>query len=180
MPKPAAGEYAVYHEAYINLVEAPDVTEAIRIYSPQINEFFNLIPENKAAFRYAPGKWSLKEMLQHIIDAERIFCYRVLTFVRKDQTPLPGFDENSYAANSNADARSWLNLLEEFQAVRKATDLLYASLNEEQLGVMSVANNYPVTANTFCFVTFGHILHHCNIIRERYLLVAESSSPIEL
>ncbi len=179
MAKPAHGEFAPHHSSYIDLVQAPDVKEAIRIYSPQIHEFFSLIPTDKAGYRYAPGKWSLKEMLQHVIDAERIFSYRVLTFARKDKAPLPSFDENAYAVNSNADARQWEDLVEEFQSVRRSTDLLYATLNDEQLSMRGIVNNYPASANTFCFVTFGHILHHCNIIRERYL-PADVSSPTEL
>ncbi len=108
-------------------------------------------------------------MLQHIIDAERIFTYRALRIARHDKTPLPGFDEKEYAAADNADERSWENLLEEFQAVRKSTDLLLQSFTEDQLQQSGTTNNEPNTVEALSFLVYGHILHHMNILKERYL-----------
>ncbi|HEX8460874.1 MAG TPA: DinB family protein, partial [Segetibacter sp.] len=115
------------------------------------------------------GKWSLKEMLLHITDTERIFSYRALRIARNDNTPLPGFDEKSFAVAGNADTRSWENLFEEFEAVRRSTDLLLASFTEEQLSLVGTTNNQPTSVGAICFVIYGHILHHINITKERYL-----------
>ncbi len=131
--------------------------------------FFKNIPVQKANYQYAAGKWTLKEMLLHIIDTERIFAYRAVSIARGDKTPLPGFDENTYAANSMADKRSWESLLQEFAAVRQSSDLLLQSFNDEQLLQSGTTNNYPTTVNALAFIIYGHILHHIAVIKERYL-----------
>ncbi len=145
------------------------VAEAVDKYGKRIVSFFKDLSVDKADHRYAEGKWSLKEMLQHIIDAERIFTYRTLSIARKDQAPLPGFDENAYAANSKADQRSWQSLLEEFEAVRQATDILLKTFDDEQLAQSGITNQNPTTVHSICYVIFGHILHHINIVNQRYL-----------
>ncbi|MCW3107929.1 MAG: DinB family protein [Segetibacter sp.] len=169
MPAPVTGTYPAYFSNYINLVHADSVAEAIERYSLNIVNFFKSIPSEKVDHRYAEGKWSIKEMLQHIIDAERIFAYRALRISRHDKTPLPGFDENTYAIASNADARNWQSLLEEFEAVRKSTDLLLQSFTPEHLQQSGITNESPNTTIAISFVVFGHILHHVNILKERYL-----------
>ncbi len=108
-------------------------------------------------------------MLQHIIDAERVFSYRAMRIARNDATPLPGFDENSYTANSLACRRDFESLKKEFALLRQATDILVLTLGEDQLQNIGTASNNPVTANAIVFLTYGHLLHHINIIRERYL-----------
>ena len=168
MPQLTAGTYPPYFEKYIALVETDTVAEAIEKHSPAILDFFKNIPAAKIDYRYAEGKWSIRQMLQHIIDTERIFAYRALRISRNDQTPLPGFDENSYAAAANA-GRSWQDLLEEFEAVRTATDLLLKSFTGEQLHRSGITNDHPNTAIAISFIIFGHILHHINILKERYL-----------
>ena len=169
MPTLTAGTYPPYFSKYINLVHTENVEEAIKKYSGEILAFFQRIPVEKADYRYAEGKWSLKEMLQHIIDAERIFAYRALSIARLDKTPLPGFDENNYALASNANQRSWESLLQEFEAVRKSTDLLLQNFTPDQLQHSGVTNNHTNTTIAISFVIFGHILHHINVIKERYL-----------
>ena len=169
MARPQAIDFPPYFARYISQVKPDSVLEAIHTYSKVLNDFYTGLPEAKADYRYAPGKWTIKELLQHIIDAERIFSYRLLRIARKDQTPLPGFDEDSYAANSLACERSFTEIKEEFLAVRKSTDLLLVSLNEEQLSQKGVASNLPVTANAIAFILFGHMLHHKAILEERYL-----------
>jgi uncharacterized damage-inducible protein DinB len=169
MPRPTPGTFPAYFERYISLVDANDVKEAIEKYSPSLIDFFSNIPADKYDYRYAEGKWTVKELLQHIIDAERIFAYRALRIARQDQTPLPGFDENLYATASSANSRSWESLLEEFAAVRKATDLLLESFNDEQLNSSGVTNDSPNTVNAIGFIVFGHLIHHKNILQERYL-----------
>lgn len=169
MPAPVTGTYPAYFEKYINLVDANSVAEAIEKYSSDIITFVENIPTEKVDYRYAEGKWSIKEMLQHMTDTERIFAYRALRIARHDTTPLPGFDENKYAAASNASARSWQSLLKEFEAVRKSTDLLLESFTSDHLNQTGTTNDQPNTSLAISYMVFGHLLHHINILKERYL-----------
>lgn len=169
MARPQASEFPPYFARYIAKVEADSVAAAVNRYAVSMNDFYTRLPEEKADYRYAEGKWSIKELLQHVIDAERIFSYRILRIARKDKTPLASFDEDSYALSANAQARPFSELKEEFRAVRKATDLLLLSLNEEQLAEQGIASDLPVTANAIGFILFGHLLHHKAVLEERYL-----------
>jgi uncharacterized damage-inducible protein DinB len=169
MPRPQQGSYPIYFNNYISLVDADSVDEAANKYGKQVVEFFMRLPVDKADYRYTEDKWTLKEMLQHIIDAERIFAYRALTIARKDATPLPGFNENEYAENSKAAARTWESLLKEFEVVRLSTDMMLQTFDEEQLMQSGTTNNNPTTVNSIAFVIYGHILHHINIVNQRYL-----------
>ena len=169
MSRIAAGTYPPYFETYVRLVETENVADTINKYGNEIVKDFENLPAEKAEYSYAPGKWTLKEMLQHVIDTERIFSYRALCIAREDATPLPGFDENSYAANSNASTRTWQSLLAEFSAVRTATDLLFSSFTNEQLEAVGTTNGNPTSAKALVYITYGHLLHHLNIIRQRYL-----------
>jgi uncharacterized damage-inducible protein DinB len=165
-----SGTYPAFFDTYVRLVDAASVREATLKYKAEIVAFFQTkIPTEKISFRYAEGKWNLKEVLQHVIDTERIFAYRILRISRGDKTPLPGFDEKAFAAESEADLRTWESLLEEFEAVRKSTDLLLQSLSEEQLNQTGTTNGNPVTAKAIGFIVYGHILHHINIVKQRYL-----------
>ena len=169
MPTPVPGTYPAYFQNYISLVRAASVHEAIKMYSSTLDEFFTEINETKSTFRYAENKWSIKEVLQHITDAERIFAFRVLSLARGEQTPLPGFDENEYAVNSRADNRSWKSILDEFLANRKSTDLLLQSFDESQLQSSGTTNGKRNTVIAISFVIIGHALHHLNVVKERYL-----------
>ncbi|HEV8283313.1 MAG TPA: DinB family protein [Chitinophagaceae bacterium] len=157
-----------YHN-YINQVPANDLMTAFKNQTPIFIDFIKSIPANKINYAYAPNKWTIKEMLQHIIDAERVFCYRALRFARKDPTPLHGFDENLFAQNSKADKRNWDDLIEEFKIVRLATEWLYRSFDDEQLEATGVANNASNYVLAFGYISIGHSIHHTNIIKERYL-----------
>src|SRR4051812_3047960 len=169
MPNLTPGTYPAFIKGYLQFVNTDLVAEAIEKYSSNISDFFKNIPGEKISYRYGEGKWNLKEMLQHIIDAERIFAYRALRIARHDKTPLPGFEENTYAAAAEADARSWESLLEEFHAVRKSTDLLLSSFTEDQLEQTGTTNGEPNSVKALSFLIFGHILHHINIVKLRYL-----------
>lgn len=169
MPTLTAGTYPSYFDNYIKLVDGETVKEAMEKYSSLLNNFFRNIPAEKADYRYAEGKWTVKDLLQHVIDTERIFAYRALTIARHDQTPLPGFDENKYAAAAHAENRSLESLISEFEAVRKSTDLLLQTFTEEDLQRSGTTNNNPNTVNAIGFVVFGHLLHHKKILEERYL-----------
>jgi uncharacterized damage-inducible protein DinB len=169
MARPQPNDYAAYYETYVGKVKGDSVKDIISTYSEPMMQFYTSLPESKADYAYAEDKWTLKELLLHIIDAERIFSYRALRIARKDETPLPGFDESAYAPVSKAAERSLQSLKDEFAAVRKATDILLSTFDEEQLSQKGTASNNPVTANAIAFIVFGHMLHHKQIIEERYL-----------
>ena len=169
MEKPLPGDYPSYFNGYIQKVEQENVPDLVNTLSHPLTYFFLNLPEEKAMYRYASDKWTLKDMLQHIIDTERIMQYRLLRIARNDKTPLPGFDENQYAVSADANKRSFVELKEEFKALRKSTDLLLKSLTECQLQQTGNASNHPITANAIAFIIFGHLLHHKHIIEERYL-----------
>lgn len=169
MSRPAAADSAEFYHRYINYTKGKSVKEIIANHSNEIHDFYNNLPEEKANYAYAEGKWTIKQLLQHIIDAERIFTYRALRIARKDKTPLPGFDENAYAENDGSSNRTLQSLKDEFNAVRIATDFLLNSFNDTQLNQTGTASNKSITANALCFITLGHLLHHKLILEERYL-----------
>ena len=146
-----------------------DLATAFANQAILISDLLSLINEAKSTYAYAPGKWTLKEMLQHLIDAERVFTYRALCFARKESQTLPSFDENEYAGNSFANNRSWENLSEEFMAVRQATILLFESFSPEMLSNTGKAGSNELSAEQIGFITVGHFNHHYKIIKERYL-----------
>ena len=164
MSRPQVTDFPPYYGRYISQVNADSLSEATKIYSASLSSFYTGLPEEKAGFSYAPGKWTLQELLQHVVDTERIMSYRLLRIARKDKTPLASFDENTFAENSLANSRSFASIKEEFIAVRKSTDLLIQSLSEEQLAEEGIASNLPVTANAVGYIIFGHMLHHKNVV----------------
>lgn len=169
MPRPSAADHPEYFGKYINQVKEDDLMEAFKNQYPKIESLLHSIDEKRSNYRYAPGKWTLKELLQHIIDGERIFAYRALCFARKDTTSLPSFDENLYAENSNANARSWKSLGNEFINVRRSAEDLFKSFSEEMLQQKGIANNNTLSVLSLGFIIIGHITHHIKIIEERYL-----------
>ena len=168
MSRPLANDYPAYFEGYISKVQADSITAIMDKYNDALISFYTNLPASKADFAYAAGKWTLKDVLQHIIDTERIMAYRLLRVARNDNTPLASFDENSYATNANAGERSFEAIKEEFLAVRKSTDLLLLSLQPEQLEYAGIASGNRVTANALVYIIFGHMLHHQSVIEERY------------
>lgn len=169
MPRPLPTDAASFYHNYINLVKTSSAAEAVKTYSAKILAFYTALPADKANYAYAEGKWTVQEVLQHVIDAERVFTYRALRIARKDTTPLPGFDENSFTANSEASSRSFDSLKQEFALLRQATDVFIETLNDSQLQNIGTASNNPITANAIAFIIYGHLLHHMNITKERYL-----------
>ncbi len=167
MPKPAA--HQGYFQRYIDMVGENDLTTAFANQAVHIEPFLSTISEEQSAYAYAAGKWTIKEMLQHIIDTERIFCYRALCFARGEQANLPGFDENEFANKSFANSRQWASLVEEFISVRKSTEALFKSFSNESLSVSGTANNNAMSAESAGFIIAGHYYHHKKILAERYL-----------
>lgn len=169
MPRPNLSRIPEWFHNYVNQVPENDLMEAMINQTPLFINFFESIPVAKRDYRYAEGKWTIKEMLQHIIDAERVFAYRGLCIARKDTTPLPGFDENNYANNAKANTRDWDEMMEEFKAVRRSSEILFGSFDEEQLETNGTANNNPIYVLAIGFVLVGHVNHHLRILKERYL-----------
>ncbi len=169
MSKPLPGDYPSFFEGYINQIEFSNIKDALNQISHPLTYFYLNLPEEKGDYAYAAEKWTLKDMLQHIIDTERIMQYRLLRIARKDTTPLPGFDENDYAKNAIASTRTFISLKEELKALRKSTDLLILSLTDDQLSNEGITSNQRITANAIAYILFGHLMHHKNIIEERYL-----------
>jgi hypothetical protein len=169
MPRPELSRIPEYYHQYIAQVKDDDLMTGLKKQTKSFTRLLNNIPKKKRDYRYAEGKWTVKEVLQHIIDAERVFAYRALCFARKDATPLPSFDENMYADNCKAGNRKWKDLVNEFMAVRLSTLLLFSSFDEEQLensGTASGKSNYVLGIG---FIIAGHANHHAVILKEKYL-----------
>ena len=146
----------------------PSATEYSSFYQTYVTESWAAIPAEKVNYAYAEDKWTIKQMLQHVIDTERIFAYRALSIARKEPAALLGFDENEYAKNGTGDNRNWKDMLTEWRVVRQSTNLLFASFTEEQIKAMGTASGQPISVNALGFIIFGHALHHLHILNERY------------
>lgn len=163
-------ECSTFNATYINSVnESVDLIEGLEKSIDVMISVLESLPIEKLTYRYADGKWTIKDIIQHIIDAERIFSYRALRISRNDKTPLAGFDENEYVENTNANARNFNDLLQELKLVRQTTVMLFKSFSEEQLLRLGNASNHSVSVRAIGFVILGHQLHHFEVIQERYL-----------
>ncbi len=169
MPKPSPSAHHAAFQRYIDKVPEDDFFTALKNQDQVLKDFLASVSEEKSLYAYAEGKWTLREMLQHIIDGERVFAYRALCFARKDPNSLPGFEENEYAPNSNANNRTWQSLGEELLAVRKTTKMLFDSFSAEALQGTGVSNNHANSVMSIAFVILGHFYHHKKIAEERYL-----------
>jgi hypothetical protein len=167
--RPAAGEFLPYYGTYIDRVPDGDVVETLKKQIPETLALIRSIPEATGDKRYAPGKWSVREVIGHLIDAERIFSYRALRFARGDATELQGFDENAYVANSPYSKVSLADLATELEHVRGATVRFFANLDEEAFGRRGSANGAEITVRALAFILAGHESHHMNVLRTRYL-----------
>lgn len=169
MTKPDLDSIPLFYKGYVENVKDLDLMEALQQSSKVALNVFRAIPEDMGDYRYAEGKWSIKELLNHMMDAERIFAYRALRFARKDETPLHGFEENDYAPNANAHARTVARLCDEMERLRATTIDLFASFTSEMLKRDGTANNNRLSVLNLGYVIAGHETHHRKIIVERYL-----------
>lgn len=165
-----------FYKKYINAVSENDPLQALKKNERRFEKFLEKIPKNKRDFAYAEGKWTLRELFQHVIDTERVFAFRSLWFARKDVAPLPGFDEKSWAADSRANKRKWKDLVNEFTCVRRSTIYLFESLNKEQLMTTGISNNNLLSVAAVGYIIAGHLEHHINIIKSRYLSSGKKAS----
>jgi uncharacterized damage-inducible protein DinB len=167
--KPVFGTYPPYMEAYIKLVSGENIYDALfQSYMETMDLVTSLDPETLLS-RYAEGKWNILEIIQHIIDTERIFNYRALCFARKDQTSLPGFEQDEYVMTSFASGRDINDMVRELSLVRASTIELFKSFRPEVLDAKGTANGKEISVKALLFATLGHEIHHRNIIQERYL-----------
>ncbi len=167
--RPAADEYSPYYDTYISKVPEGNVVDHLRAQLHESARLLEQLTEAQAAYRYAPEKWSLRAVVGHMIDSERIFAYRILCIARGENASLPGFDENSYAKMSNVDSRPMRAVTTEFAHVRAATIALVEGLDDKAIGRRGMANGNPITPRALAFIIAGHERHHMGVIRDRYL-----------
>jgi len=168
MNRPQADEYPVFYKGYIDTVK-DDVLAELEHQIEFFQTLLKQIPAEKAGFAYAEGKWTIIELLGHILDTERIMAYRTLRIARNDATPLAGFEENDYVANAHFEDRSLGSMAEEFEHLRKANLFLIKSLNETELARVGISNEKPISVKALVFIIAGHLNHHMRILKERYL-----------
>ena len=168
--RPATTEYAQPYAGYVSLVPEDDILSAIEEQSAATQKLLASLDETKAAYRYAESKWSVKEVLGHVIDAERIFAYRALAIARGETQPLPGFDEQEYVRNAGFDAWKLGDLSEHYALVRRATIVLFRNFPEEAWDRRGIASDYPITVRAIAWIIVGHERHHVQVLRERYLV----------
>lgn len=165
-----AGEFNPYYGQYIDQVSANlELVDALKQSKTTTLQFFKTLPKDKATYRYQEGKWTPKEVIQHLVDTERVFSYRALRFTRNDKSELMGFEQDDFVLNSGANDRSLKDLLKEYKTVRNATIALYKSASVKTLSQVGVASGSPLSARAAGFITAGHDLHHIQLIKERYL-----------
>jgi hypothetical protein len=167
--RPQADEHSPYYGKYIALVPDGELASILRAQIGRTLDLLASVPADRADYAYAPGKWTVKEVVGHLSDVERVMGYRALTFARRDTTPLPGFDENAWVPAGNFGSRTLPDLAEEFRAVRAATVQLVSHLEPDAFTRRGAANNNPVSVRALMYIIAGHELHHAELLRERYL-----------
>jgi hypothetical protein len=170
MTVPDRSEAAEYYFRYIDLVPAGDLGEILDGQSGQTLALYRAISDQQSLYRYAPGKWSIRELAAHINDSERLFVSRAFWFARGFDSPLPSFDQNIAASMARADERSWVSHIDEFRAVRAATLTFFANLPEEAWTRRGIASGNPFTVRALAYLAAGHVIHHTRILRDRYLV----------
>lgn len=170
MKRPEKNEYAEYYERYVSLVGENDIVAVLENQQTELLEIFKQITEEKSLFAYAEGKWSIKELIGHLSDGERIFAYRALRISRADQTPIEGFEQDGYIENSNFNNTKLSELTEELILSRKSNLIFFRNLTEEAWLRTGTASENPVSVRALAFIMAGHIRHHLKILSERYLI----------
>ena len=166
---PEANEYAEYYGNYIKLVPAGDILDVMQSETSKALDVYKSISEEQSLKRYAPDKWSIKDLLRHVVDTERVFSYRALRFARADETPVEGFEQDDYVASANADAIPFADLVSEFEHLRAANLILFRTLPAEAWTRSGKASGNPVSVRALVHILAGHEMHHRNVLKERYL-----------
>jgi hypothetical protein len=167
--RPAKSEFLPYYERYISLVPDGDVLSTLTAQMSETQALLRGLPASVAAYRYAPDKWCVNQLVGHVIDSERLFANRALRFARNDATPVPGFEQDDYVRNSTFDAYPLSELADELETVRQSTLFLFRHLGEEAWTRRGIANNAEVSVRALAYIIAGHELHHREILRSRYL-----------
>jgi hypothetical protein len=168
--RPTANEYLSYYGKYIELVSEPDVLKVLEEQAGEVRRIAASVPESRELYRYAPGKWSVRQVIGHMVDVERIFGYRALRISRRDETPLSGFDENTYVANGPYDDVAVRDLAEEFAVVRAANLLVLRRLDGAHAQLMGTANGAPISVRALAYILAGHVRHHLRGLRDNYAI----------
>jgi uncharacterized damage-inducible protein DinB len=166
--RPVAGDFPEFYGDYVLNAAGEDLAAALEHAADALRATFRAIPAERHEYRYAPGKWSVKQVLQHIVDCERVFAYRALCIARGETKDLPGFDEDAYAAGSGADHRELTDILREHDATRSATMALFEGMEAPAWTRKGMANSRPITPQALGWIIAGHAEHHLRVIRERY------------
>jgi hypothetical protein len=166
--RPIATEYAAFFSGYVSLVSEDDVLTVLENQLADLTRFAAKVTSDRERFRYAPDKWSIREVFGHLIDAERVFGYRAFCISRGEKASLPGFDENVYVEQSSYDRQPLVDLLSEFNTVRKGTIAFLRRLDEQDWVRLGTASNNPISVRALAFIMAGHVRHHFNVMRERY------------
>ncbi len=169
MPRPEFTEYGTFFQRYIDYPPGDDAKEVLNNSLAPLQQFLSALPAEKLHYAYGPGKWTVAQLLQHVIDTERVFAYRAMCISRGEEQALPGFDENIYADNATASDRTLDDLIEELLLVRKTTLMLYKHISDKKLFRQGIASNHPITPNAIAFIIVGHVMHHQKILSDRYL-----------
>lgn len=167
--KPQPGEYAPYFDTYLSKVKSENLIEELETGKAEVIGLLKTIPGEKLDYRYQEGKWTIKEIIIHLMDAERIFCYRALRFSRNDGTPVLGFDENEYIPESNASQRSLQSITDEYSAQRQSTIEFFKNITTEMSMRSGISNGREISVRALAYAIPGHEIHHLGVIRERYL-----------
>ena len=167
--RPGADEFPPYYGTYINKLPAGDPLAIMAEQIPEVMTLLGALSKEKTAFAYAPGKWTIKQVVGHMIDTERVFTYRALSFARADASPLPSFDENAWMAPAQFDDRSLTSLVDEFVAVRRATIALLSGLPVEARTRRGIASGKEVSVRALAHILPGHVAHHLQVLKDRYL-----------
>ncbi len=170
MKRPETLEFDAYYSAYISLVEGDNVMHILHTQPNELRGVLSALPEDIGTFAYSPGKWTIKELLSHVIDGERIFAYRILRISRGDLAPIEGFEQDGYVANSNANSRSIADLVDEFDLQRRSNLLMFKSISDEASLRMGTASEKPVSVRALVYILAGHVTHHAGILKKRYLI----------
>jgi hypothetical protein len=167
-PRPAGNEYAPFYAGYVALVAESDVLAVLEGQIDEIRRLLLSVPAEKETYRYAEGKWSLRQVLGHLVDAERVFGHRAFCFSRGEQAALPSFDENEYVAAARSDHVPLRDLLDELALVRQANLCVFRRLDDHEWARVGTASGLPVSVRALAFIMAGHPRHHLNVLRERY------------
>ncbi len=169
MNRPETHEFAPYYNTYISLIEGNDVLNVLSVQSAELRAAVAGMAEDRGSFTYEDGKWTIKELLSHILDGERIFAYRILRISRGDETPIEGFEQDDYIATSNANNRTFSDLLDEFELNRRSNILMVKNVDDEASKRIGTASGNPISVRAITYIMAGHVTHHLRVLNERYL-----------